>query len=32
MIDPNPDTLGDRDFGTEQRQLLEVKETYEQRA
>ena len=32
IIDPNPDTLRARDFGTEQRQLLEVKEAYEQRA
>ena len=32
VIDPNPDTLRARDFGTEQRQLLEVKEAYEQRA
>ena len=32
IIDPNPDAPRARDFGTEQRQLLEIKDAYEQRA
>ena len=31
VLDPNPDTPRPRDFSTEQRHLLEIKDAYEQR-